>query len=327
MMRLMTVAEVRSLISKGRPLLLAGAEPLLRQLPRGCWLGGTIPYFMTDEGGVQSDTKLFVTEFPSACAEAVVRRYETDELQQIPGDYPSSGVSFVIMPAASPALSRFAREHANWPGFFERPLVGWVSGVALEDLATQKPKVIDGKTGLVSEDGAGVLHLSLPRGLVARVEIINLFKAGQGDVITFDHEGFTATDCRVNGQLRALADYLAENKVDVRWPLVADFSGAPVNVAFQAVDATTKQVSFYAPVVKGLEYRLAEPLVDYEKNFPAELERRNVNPLFACNCILNYLYAELKGKKTGHASGPFTFGEIAWMLLNQTLVYVTLEEV
>jgi hypothetical protein len=131
----------------------------------------------------------------------------------------------------------------------------------------------------------------------------------------------------VNGQPRALADYLTEHKIDVRWPLVADFSGTPVNVAFQAVDAKTKQVSFYAPVVKGLEYRLAEPLVDYEENFRAELERRNVKPIFTCNCVLNYLYAELKGKKTGHAAGPFTFGEIAWMLLTQTLVYVTLEEV
>jgi hypothetical protein len=40
---------------------------------------------------------------------------------------------------------------------------------------------------------------------------------------------------------------------------------------------------------------------------------------------LNYLYANLEGKKTGHIVGPMTFGEIAYMLLNQTLVYLTFE--
>jgi hypothetical protein len=42
--------------------------------------------------------------------------------------------------------------------------------------------------------------------------------------------------------------------------------------------------------------------------------------------VLNYLYASLHGVKTPGALGPFTFGEIAWMLLNQTVVYVTLEQ-
>ena len=51
-----------------------------------------------------------------------------------------------------------------------------------------------------------------------------------------------------------------------------------------------------------------------------------MDPVFTCNCILNYLYANLEGKKTGSIVGPITFGEIAYMLLNQTMVYLTFED-
>lgn len=41
---------------------------------------------------------------------------------------------------------------------------------------------------------------------------------------------------------------------------------------------------------------------------------------FSCNCILNYVYAGLEGKRTGTILGPITFGEIAHQFLNQTIV-------
>jgi len=47
---------------------------------------------------------------------------------------------------------------------------------------------------------------------------------------------------------------------------------------------------------------------------------------FACNCILNYLYGKLEGKKTGDITGPITFGEIAHQLLNQTMVRLYLHD-
>ena len=45
------------------------------------------------------------------------------------------------------------------------------------------------------------------------------------------------------------------------------------------------------------------------------------NPIFSCNCILNYLYGNLEGKTTPPYAGPVSFGEVAYQLLNQTLVY------
>ena len=47
---------------------------------------------------------------------------------------------------------------------------------------------------------------------------------------------------------------------------------------------------------------------------------------FTCNCILNYVHSSLEGRRTGDVVGPMTFGEIAYQLLNQTLVYVTVSD-
>src|SRR6266496_2446272 len=49
---LLEVDEVAERIRRGEPLLLAGDESRLKLLPRGDWIAGTIPYFMSDEGGV-----------------------------------------------------------------------------------------------------------------------------------------------------------------------------------------------------------------------------------------------------------------------------------
>jgi hypothetical protein len=38
------------------------------------------------------------------------------------------------------------------------------------------------------------------------------------------------------------------------------------------------------------------------------------------------VYPKLEGKKTGDFKGPFTFGEIAYILVNQTLVNLVIED-
>src|SRR5512143_408331 len=58
------VAEVKAMIARGKKLLLAGEETLLKQLPAGNWIGGSIPYFMTEQGGLSTQYKIYVTELP-----------------------------------------------------------------------------------------------------------------------------------------------------------------------------------------------------------------------------------------------------------------------
>jgi len=53
---MLSLEEVTEKIIEGKRLLLAGDERLLLQLPAGDWIAGTIPYFMTEEGGDASGT-------------------------------------------------------------------------------------------------------------------------------------------------------------------------------------------------------------------------------------------------------------------------------
>lgn len=324
---LMTVAEASALISTGRPVLVAGDEKLLRQLPKGRWVGGSIPYFMAHAGGTRTAEQVFVTQLPDFAKEAEARLYDVASLPRIPQDYPENGVSFIVLPAASKAHAEFSQNAPSWQGLFDRPLVGWIAGVDLADLGKVTPKVFDGMTGAISENAAAVLHVKLPASHHANIDIINLFKQGQGDELRFTSESFEVDTCLVNGERRNLADYLAEKKIDMKLPLVADYNGAMVNISFQSVDAAAKKVTLYAPVFEGVSYRVAAPLErDYADAFQDELAARKVKPVFACNCILNFLYGSLEGRKTGSMVGPVTFGEVAYMLLNQTMVYVDFVE-
>ena len=323
MKTMMTVQEASERIEAGATMLLAGDEPLLRALPRGAWIGGTIPYFMSEEGGLHTHDRVQATVLPEFVSSPRLKFYQVDELERIPADYSHNGFTNIVVPAFSKTHHRFAQYCSTWPGIFNRPLIGWIAGVDLADLGTLTPKVFNGETGEVSDSNAVVMHLDLPPERYARLNIINLFHPGSGDTITFPTGGFCVEECFVNGEKRTFADYLSEHKIDTRQPLVADYCGAMINVSFQKIDAASHRVSLYAPVFPGVDYRIATHLENYEDEFRRHLNGTRIDSAFSCNCILNYLYAGLEGKKTADLVGPVTFGEIAYMLLNQTLVYLT----
>jgi hypothetical protein len=326
MKTMMTVDEASSLIRHGQRLFVSGEEALLRSLPRGEWVGGTIAYFMSEEGGIFSRDRVQVARLPDYVCGTTIKSYTTGTLRHIPADYDPNGFSYIVIPGLSQAHLTFAKDCSSWPGVFNRPLVGWIAGTHLENLGTVGPKVVNGQTGGISDSDAVVMHVALPPGRCANVNIVNLFRQGKGDKITFPHAGFEVTDCRVNGEKLLFSRYLKSRNINVQLPLVADYKGAMVNVSFRSVDADKDEVALYAPVFPGIDYKIAEPVGDYEAEFDRQFEKRGVEPVFTCNCILNYLYAKLEGKKTGKVVGPMTFGEIAYMLLNQTLVYLTFED-
>lgn len=71
---------------------------------------------------------------------------------------------------------------------------------------------------------------------------------------------------------------------------------------------------------------MATEVSNYEQKFLSELKKMDSKPIFSCNCILNFVFAHLEGKKIGDLVGPITFGEIAYILLNQTMVYITVQD-
>jgi hypothetical protein len=319
--------NLASWIKSGRTFFLAGDESLLRRLPKGNWIGGTIPYFMDAKGGVTSKKDIFATEAPVMASGFKIAWYGEKELQRLVPDAPDNGFSLVIIPATSPAHISFARNAPDYEGIFLKPIIGWIAGVHLDDLGKISPKVINGATGEFSETKAIAMHVALPSNKQATIGIINLFRQGKGEVISFDQEGFSVEHCLVGGKRLNFAEYLLSRKIDTRLPLVANYCGTMVNVSFQSIDETKKSVALYAPVFKNVEYRIAEPIQDYIRGFSASIHAGSVNPAFSCNCILNYLYANLEGKKTGSITGPITFGEIAYQLLNQTLVYLDIADI
>lgn len=310
--------EVKTLIEARKPLLLAGEESLLRSLPKGQWLGGTIAYFM-DGVGVSSREKIFVQELPEGVSFGGIAFYDAHGIEKVYAGLPENGFGVVLMPAKSRTLFEFALHAPDFPEFSFRPLVGWVTGTDLDD-PDAKAKVFDGE-GREFTEGALVMRCLLPQDKTAEVHIVNLFTQGEGDAIEFLEDGFSARRALVNGQVVDFATYF--RNLDIRLPLVADYNGAMINVCIEAV---REEVSFFAPVFKGVVYKHAKPIGNYAQVFAEAMpkEPEGGSLAFACNCVLNYLYGSLEGRPTGKIAGPATFGEIAYQLLNQTLVYLTI---
>ena len=328
MTSLMTVSKANTLIEEGHTLLFAGDEMLLRQLKTGNWIGGTIPYFMESGAGRYDDSRLFGVQLPDSISLQSMRFYSSEEIPNVNIDGAKNGVSFIIIPCKSRAHLTFAEGAPKYREALMLPLIGWISGVELSNIGTESPKVFLGKSGTASTEDAVVMHCKTSLEKMVRIDIINVFRPDpNGDIIQFTEKGFTVKTAFINGKEQLFFEYLTTKKIDTQLPLITDQYGALINVSIQRVDDENGVVELYAPVFPGQSYRMALPVKDYaatlKENTPKEIE----SPIFSCNCILNYLYANLEGKEVGSGLfGPFTFGEIAYQLLNQTLVYATLEQ-
>jgi len=322
---LYSLDEVAQRITTGARLVLAGDEAVLSKLPKGRWIGGTIPYFMGADGGVMSKDLIHVTELPASVETASCTTYRADTIARVYADAPANGFSIIIIPAASPTHLSFAVNAPTYEGFATSPLIGWISGVHVDEIGKRRAKVFFGETGEALEDGAVVMQATLPAGTYADLNIINIFSQGDGDTITFPEDGFIVGDAFINGENTNFADYIAARKLDTRLPLVANYCGAMINISIQRIDTASRRVHLYAPVFRDVQYRHAAPVGDYVREFTGHLPHDGIDSIFfSCNCILNYLYSELEGRKTGGITGPITFGEIAYQLLNQTMAYLTI---
>lgn len=323
----LSLEDASARIQSGKILSIAGHPAYLAQLPKGNWIGGSSHYFVTDEGGAKIENRLFCTSFDAAIG-ADIRVIAPDDLDTIATDYADGGASLILIPAFSQTHERFAIEAPQNPALFGQPLMGWVAGTALERIGADRATVFNGATGQSYEDAAVVMHLQFAKEVTPRLDIVNIFEQA-GDTATniiFEQSGFVVRDAVINGEKRNLAAYLDAQNRDTRLPLIANYGGAHLNVSIKSVDAEAGEVSFYAPVQEGVVYRPAAALPkDYAQAFAAHLEGKSTGTDYSCNCILNYLYGEMEGKRVAGFTGPMTFGEIAYMLLNQTLVRLELD--
>lgn len=320
----LTLPQAAAKISSGAIMAIAGDPALLAQLPKGDWIGGSAVYFVTEQGGEVLRDQLHCTIFNDA-TRADIRVIGAKDVSTIAQGYIAGGITMILIPAFGDTHSAFALQAAQTPALFGQPLFGWVAGVHLDEIGHTKPTVYDGRGAEALTDAAVVLHLGLPQGITPDLDIVNIFTDGgtEGVDLVFDETGFAATRAQINGQEIGLAEFLTQNAIDTRLPLIADYGGAKINVSIREIDPHTGRVDFYAPVMAGVTYRLARGLPDYAEAFASGIGGDH-DQRAACNCILNYLYGAMEGRAIAGFRGPMTFGEIAYMLLNQTLVRLDL---
>lgn len=328
--KLMTVAEVKALIEDGRQLVLSGNESVLEQLPKGNWIGGTIPYFYNkDQGGGMDKEHIFVTDFSDTAVNFKVATYDQSNLNTVCTSGFENGFHFMILPALKDIHLQYALEAPTFPNLYTNPLIGLIAGADLEEFAAGKPsRTYNGSLGESYENSAVVLHVEVPENKVARLEIVNVFEPSDEVTIEVMEDGFEYDEVMINGEKQSLYDYITENNIDTSYPIVSDYSGATVNISFQRMDEENKKVILYAPLFKGRQYTLSKKFESYTDTFIPKAKAQMAqekNMIYNCNCILNYLYGELD-KNTIGFSGPTTFGEIAYNMLNQTFTYLALDD-
>ncbi|MCR4807125.1 MAG: hypothetical protein K5857_05565 [Lachnospiraceae bacterium] len=313
-----TLEETIAMINEGKALHIAADDSLLSRLPNGKWIGGTTPYFISEEGGIFTKEKLYVNEIDFA-AEIKIASYGKYNIFQIVEECYENGLTMLIMPYGSQVAAKYAKEAPEVEELLMHPTVGWISGADLEKGG--KICVYDGTTGQSYTDKAVVMYIKLPEGKSAMINMVNIFTDDKTDpVIRFFDNELSAVKCTVNGQEVNFAEYIGKKDIDPKMPLVADYNGSYINTSIKGVENGT--VNFYAPVFRNIEYRFAAPVGDYATEFRKRIEEAQAHsPFFSCNCILNYLYGNLNGQKIPPYTGPVTFGEVAYQLLNQTLVY------
>ncbi|MCL1925021.1 MAG: hypothetical protein FWF50_05495 [Defluviitaleaceae bacterium] len=321
---LKTLEQTIELINEGKLLQIAGAKELLRKLPKGNWIGGTQEYFVTDDfGGETSNEKLFVAQFSlDEVKNYKIKEYDEKSIKNMPKDSYSNGFSIVILPVGSPVFLEYARNAVDYEDIFFKNIVGWGAGYNLAGTDTTA-LVINGQTGNILEKEAIVLHMERDENI--NISILNIFEPDENSpVITFKEETTNIKNAFINGEEVEFVKYLKENEINIMLPMIGDYSGQSINVPFnpgQNLDAET--IALGAPAFPLIEYRFAKPIKSYEEAFAnksKELHRKDI--IFSVNCALNYLYGSLEGKKVENLNGPAAFGEIAYKLLTQTVVFV-----
>jgi len=319
---LISPQEAAKLIETGKVFHIAGTEALLKKLPKGNWIGGSTEYFIAKTGGEVSNEKLSVVELP--CEDFSIKAYGATEIGNVATDAFDNGFSIVIVPFDSAVHKEYARNAPGYKDIFMKNTIGWIAGMRL-GVEGQTPVAVEGTATSAHSDKAVVVHLKVPKDKNVNVGVVNIFSQDKSSpIITFAEEGFSIKKCFIDGKETVFADYIAQNKIDTKLPLVGDYSGNGVNVSFRFIENGV--VNLYAPVFKNIKYRIAKSIADYEKEFNSKLAPlKEKNSVFSCNCILNFLHGNLEGKKLDAFFGPITFGEIAYQLVNQTLTYVTVE--
>lgn len=324
--KLYTKEEVIKFISEGKKMVLSAGENILDQLPKGDWIAGTSPYFMNTDAGICTENKIFVDDFTNTVEDVKIKKYNKNNIKNIAVDAFENGLTVLILSMDSDTLVEFSINSFNYEEIFTNPIVGFVAGCNFEELSKTCPKSYNGQTGEKYNEEAVAIHFKLPHNKVARTEIINLETIDENSPqIQFPKTSFIQSECTIDGKEYNIADFLHKKNYKENYPIIANYSGALINRDVKKIDVENGEVSFYAPVFSDETYYLANLVDNYQELFINKASTRDFNITYSCACVSYYLMGNLENKKID-IEGVFAFGEIAFQLLNKTMVYVEIDE-
>ena len=321
MPKLLNYDETVKQINSDKLLVISASENMLEKLPKGNYIAGSAYYFINEGEGEEYEDRCYVEELPADINGYNIIIYDENTIKNININVFQNGFSYCLIPFGSKVHFEFALNAPNYDEFAMKTLYGFVTEVKKEDIGKKNGMVMDGLTGKIYDDKAIVLNIALNNSF-AEIDIINPFEPDRTKRIEFLEESFEVKEAIINGKKLNLVEYLKGNNIDTRYPIMNDTAGAKVNVSFFKVEED--KVIMGSPVFKGATYYFTK-VTDYTE----ELSKVEVHekPYLSCNCFLNYLYMGLEGKTLNRAiSGPTTFGEIAYRLLNQTIVNLYIKQ-
>ena len=313
--------EVSAMILAGNNLLLAGDAKLLSKLPAGNWIGGSTPYFILHpENRTTSFDKIFVNRLPDYVSNVEIREYDETNIQSIFNDGPQNGFTILIMPFMAPVAMEYSINATNYKNFAAHPVCGWLTGLPLDIILTEKSHSASGLVPCISTDKGYAMHVTLPKSKFAEIHTFNPYIQGDGDSIQFENDSIVVTDAIINGEKRNFAEYLREIGYDMLMPMVANYSGSMINIVIAAIGE--KEVPLSAPAFKFVDYRIAK--IDDNITEPSLMGEKIV---FSVTCIGNFLQPDICAQYLKKMNGPVVYGEIAYQQMGQTTVYVTVDDV
>jgi len=336
---LFTVQEVIAMIEKGDSLLLAGDSALLKTLPKGKWIAGVTSRFI--EAGkdlVTTREKIFVHNVTDIAASVKLKEYDASAISGIYDDAFDNGFSVLILPY-SKVMFEYAFNCMNYTNFASRALCGWISVVPVysEYERNDVSLVFSGETGLSYTESAVVMHIALPPDKYAEVHAFNPLVPEVGDVIHFEGNAQRVENVLVNGVRQNFRQYMIDRQLDRSSGnynvLAGDYTGIiknmNTNLAFitckilpETEHDEGKYVTLGNPVYKNIPYRFAK--IDPANSY-SNMDRFEKDKIvFSLSCITNYVFPDIFLKYLTQANGPFAYGEIAYFVLNQSTVYVTI---
>jgi len=328
-----SVAEVNTMIENGDKLLLAGDAPLLSQLSKGNWIAGSCSRFVEKgQNLVTTREKIFVHNVTDIAAQVKFEVYDAKTINSIYDDAFDNGFSVLIMPCFSEVWSEYGLNCSNYSNFANKAVCGWIAVTSLysEYERNDESLVFSGIDGKSHNNSGVVMHIGVAADKYAEIHVFSPFKPDTDDVIIFEENGQQFESALINGVKQNLRQYLLSRQIDrsrdagagSRKCLAGDYAGFIMNVAIahETEADKDKYVSFGAPVYKDIPYRLANM-----DNMSYENEKKVFDGDIVCSftCITNFAYPGVFRNHLAQMNGPFTYGEVAYFLLNHATVYVT----